>query len=137
MAVSKIWRKLPEKYNLIGKRCSRCSKLYFPARDVCRECGNYKLDDYQFKGEGSVATYSVVRTPVADPEGENYERTCVKIPYVLAVIELVEGPRLTSQVVDCKPEDVEIGKEVEVVFRKLLEKGNHGVIQYGYKFKLK
>jgi len=58
------------------------------------------------------------------------------IPYVMAIIELEEGPRLTSQVVDCDPDQELIGRQVEMVFRRIIEKGDKGVIQYGYKFRL-
>jgi uncharacterized OB-fold protein len=39
--------------------------------------------------------------------------------------------------VDCNNDDIEIGHEVELVFRKIKEEGDDGVITYGYKFKLK
>jgi len=54
---------------------------------------------------------------------------------VLAIIELEEGPKLTAEIVDCSLDEVEIGKKAEGVFRKILEKGKKGVIQYGYKFR--
>ena len=55
----------------------------------------------------------------------------------MAIVELEEGAKLTTQIVDCNPEDVEIGDEVEMVFRKIREEGDDGVISYGYKFRLK
>ena len=133
MAVSKIWRNIPESYNLIGKRC-KCNALYFPKRIVCQECGAYDMEDYVFKGRGRIATYTIIRTPVSDAEHENIEISSRNIPYILAIVELEEGPRLTTQIVDT--EKVGIGDNVKVVFRKILEKGEKGVIQYGYKFRL-
>jgi uncharacterized OB-fold protein len=58
-------------------------------------------------------------------------------PYVVAIIKLEEGAQITSQIVDCDPDMVEIGDDVEMVFRKIKEEGEAGVISYGYKFKLK
>ena len=135
MAVPKIWRKIPEYYNLIGRRCPECESLYFPARYVCKKCGCFKLEEHKFIGKGKIFTFTIIRTPVSDPEGENIEISARHIPYVLAIIELHEGPKLTAEIVDCSLDEVEIGKEVEVVFRKILEKGEKGVIQYGYKFR--
>ena len=52
------------------------------------------------------------------------------------LIELEEGAKLTSQLVDCDVDDIEIGDDVEMVFRKVREDGEDGVISYGYKFKV-
>jgi uncharacterized OB-fold protein len=136
MAVSKIWRKIPENYNLIGNKCKKCSSLIFPARDVCKNCSSIELENYKFIGKGEIVTFTIIRTPVHDPEGENIDIAARTIPYILAIIKLAEGPLLTTQIVDCEINEVEIDKEVEVVFRKIVEKGKKGVIQYGYKFKL-
>ncbi len=56
-------------------------------------------------------------------------------PYILALVELEEGPKVMSQIVDCKPEEVKIGLNVEVCFRKLFEQDEEGVISYGFKFR--
>ena len=135
MAVPKIWRRIPELYNLIGSKCNECDSLYFPSRDVCRECSSIKLKEHKFEGKGQVVTFTVVRTQISDPENELIEIPARETPYVLAIIKLDEGPMLTSEIVDSKPEDVEIGDNVEVAFRKINEHGKKGVIQYGYKFK--
>jgi len=42
----------------------------------------------------------------------------LKTPYVVALIELTEGPRLISNIVGCAPEDVEIGMAVRVQFER-------------------
>ncbi len=136
MAVPKIWRKIPEYYNLMGSKCSECGSLYFPARYVCKKCGHFDLKNHKFNGKGKIITYTIIRTPVSDPELENIEISARNIPYVLAIIKLEEGPKLTAQIVDCSLDEVAIGKKVEVVFRKILEKSRKGIIQYGYKFRL-
>jgi hypothetical protein len=60
----------------------------------------------------------------------------IQVPYVLAYIALDEGDHILGQIVDCDPEDVEIGSRVEMVFRKLGQEGRSGTIQYGYKFRM-
>ena len=57
-------------------------------------------------------------------------------PYILAIIELKNGVRITTQVVDTEPKEVKAGKEVKFVFRKLKDEGKTGVIIYGYKAQL-
>jgi uncharacterized OB-fold protein len=44
-----------------------------------------------------------------------------ELPYAVAVVELDEGPRLVSNVVDCPPEDVKIGMPVDVIFDDVTE----------------
>ena len=93
MAVPKIWRKIPQYYNLIGKSCQKCSEKYFPPRDICPECGAYPLVDFKFSGKGKIETFTIIRSPLSDPEGENLEIYFQKTPYVLAIIKLIEGPK--------------------------------------------
>ena len=134
MTVAKIWRKIPEQYNLLGKKCTSCSELYFPPREICIKCGSYEMENFTFPGKGTIATFTIIRTQQS--EEELNENPCRKTPYVLSIIKLEEEPMLTAEIVDCDVEEVSIGKKVEVVFRKILEKGEKGVIQYGYKFRL-
>jgi uncharacterized OB-fold protein len=57
------------------------------------------------------------------------------VPYIVALINLEEGPRITAQLADVSPNEVKIGMPVEMVIRKISEEGERGVIQYGYKFR--
>ncbi len=134
MTVAKIWRKIPEHYNLIGKKCNDCSELYFPPREVCPKCGSMEMQDFQFAGRGKITTFTIIRTHQKDEETN--EASFRNTPYALAIIQLDGGPMLTAEIVDCDFSEISIGKEVVVVFRKILEKGEKGVIQYGYKFRL-
>ncbi len=122
------WRRYKEIYSLQGSHCNTCGKAYFPARKICPNCRRQgKIEPLPFTGKGKVHTFTVIRSP---PEGfEDY------IPYVIGLIKLNEGPMVTSQVVDCNPEDVYIGMPVETCFRKLRAQEDGGVIIYGFKFK--
>jgi uncharacterized OB-fold protein len=101
MSVARFWRKIPQRYNLIGTRCESCGRHYFPPRSFCPDCRRGgKIIEYRFPGTGKVVTHTVIRSA-----SEQFENTT---PYVLAIIQLDEGPRLTSQVV-AKPEDVAVG----------------------------
>jgi len=97
-------------------------------RRICPSCRREgKIEPLPFSGRGRVYTYTVIRTP---PEGfEEYT------PYVVALVQLDEGPKVTSQVVDCAPEDVYIGMPVETCFRRLRAQNKEGVIIYGFKFR--
>ena len=84
------------------------------------------MEDYQFKGTGTVVTPTVVYQAQT-----GYEMFG---PYCMAIIELDEGPRITSQIVDCAPDSVKPGMKVKSVFRKLGEDSESGILHYGTKF---
>jgi uncharacterized OB-fold protein len=60
-------------------------------------------------GDGAVYTLTIVRQAHIEPFKS-------MVPYVVALIDLDEGPRLMSNVVGCAPEDVKIGARVRVLF---------------------
>lgn len=123
------WRKIRQRYNLIGNECEHCKTKYFPPRVICPKCRRAgKMNEYKFSGDGEILSYTTIYTP---PSGFEILK-----PYTLAIVKLKEGPSLTAMLTDCKEEDVKIGKKVKMVFRKIIEEGNNGVILYGYKFRL-
>ena len=126
MSVPRYWREIKPRYRLLGKECTECGARYFPAKPVC-SCGSTEFKDYKLSEKGKVVTWTVIRNP---PIGYEEYR-----PYVVALIELDDGLRILSQVVDVYPNEVEAGLAVEAVFRKVKEDGKAGIIQYGYKFR--
>ena len=126
MTVARFWRKIPQRYNLVGTKCETCGKVFFPPRMFCPHCRRAgKIVPFKFSGKGKVLTYSVLYS-TADQYADMK-------PYVLAVIELDEGARMTSHVI-CEPDEVYIGMRVKSVFRVLDSEGDDGVIHYGTKF---
>jgi uncharacterized OB-fold protein len=124
--VVRTWRHMQERYNLIGKKCTTCGKVYFPSRTVCPECRRKgEMEDFQLSGDGIVYTYSIVRAPPKDFEKNS--------PYIVGIIELKEGTKITGQI-DCDINKIEIGMPVHTEFRKIKEDGKSGIISYGYKF---
>ncbi len=125
--VAQVWRRIRSMYRIEGNKCEKCGTHYFPPRPVCPTCRRKgELVDHTFKGLGSIYTFSIVRQAPDD-----FKR---QMPYVIAQIELDEGTRLTAQIVNIDPEDVEIGMRVRACFRKIKEFGSGGIIVYGYKF---
>jgi uncharacterized protein len=123
------WRRIPERYRLTGSACENCKTNYFPTRKLCPKCRRKgKIVLKQFSGKGAIYSFTEV---TAGPAGFELE-----VPYVLAIVELSEGPRLTAQVVGVGEKDVKIGDSVEMIFRKIMEDSPEGLIHYGYKFRL-
>lgn len=123
--VPKIWREFPQRYNLIGSKCKNCGKTYFPKRNICPNCKSMDLEDYKLPEYGEIESYTIVRSA---PKGfEQYE------PYAVAIIKLIDGTKIMTQIVDTDFENIDIGKKVKLVFRKLMSNGETGVIVYGHK----
>lgn len=126
MTVPRFWRNLASRYNLLGSQCENCGEFYLPSRPICPVCRrSSKINEFKFSGNGKIVTYTVVYTASDDFD--------MQTPYVLAIIQLEEGPRVTSQVI-CDPNEAEIGMDVKPVFRKISQDGERGVIYYGTKF---
>jgi len=127
MDIPRTWRLRQSRYRLRGSRCKDCGKLYFPQRMVCPQCQTQHMEPHIFKGKGTVYSYTTLYQAPSHFEDS--------VPYVVALIDLEEGPRITAQLTDVSPEEVHIGMPVEMVVRKIREEGERGLIIYGYKFR--
>lgn len=99
------------------QRCRRCQQTQYHYRAVCAHCWSSDLEDLEATGRGTVWTYSVVRRNRSPVFAE-------KVPYVVALIQLEEGVSVFGNVVDCDPEEVEIGRDVTLAFA-IAEDGQH------------
>lgn len=83
------------------------------------------MEEYAFKGTGTIVTFTTIYNAT-----EDFERLT---PYNLAIIQLDEGPKITGQIVSSST-SVKIGMRVRPVFRILGKEGDRGIIYYGTKF---
>ncbi|NUN11171.1 Zn-ribbon domain-containing OB-fold protein [Candidatus Micrarchaeota archaeon] len=128
-ALPLIWRKIPERYTLLGSHCNNCKTDYFPQRTICPHCRSKgKLVDKQMPREGKVYSFTEVHS---GPAGFQHET-----PYFLAIIELPNKVKVLSQLVDSSKDKVKVGAPVKMVFRRIFADGAEGVIAYGFKFKV-
>ena len=91
------------------QQCSACGAFRHPPSPICTQCLSDLHEWIRASGRGTVYTFTVVRQALARGWDE-------RIPYVVAVIELEEGPTYLSNLVDVDPETVTIGMPVEVTF---------------------
>lgn len=87
--------------------CDECEHLFLPPGPCCPKCWSQRLSTRAVSGSGRVFSYVV------------YRRTYhpgMPAPYVVALIELEEGPRMISNVVGCRPEEVHIEMPVQLRF---------------------
>lgn len=97
---------------LMIQLCSACGHHQFPPRSVCVECLDETPAWVEASGTGTVFTFTVQHR---EPPG-----FAGQAPYVIAVIELLEGPRLLSRVM-AEPDGVQIGLPVEVRWATAVE----------------
>ena len=99
---------------LLIQECSDCqSKIFYP-RQYCPECWSGNLKWSQASGKATVYSFTTTQDMV-EP------KFWADLPYVLALVDLEEGIRMMTRIVDCDPETVKIGMDVEVVFEDITE----------------
>lgn len=91
------------------QRCSKCNRFWFPPAVLCPHCLSTEWKWEPVSGRGKVFSF-VVYHRVYHPGFRN------DIPYVVAVIELDEGPRFLSNLIECSSGSVYCGMPVQVVF---------------------
>ena len=91
------------------QRCDDCGTWRHVPREMCAECGSWKWQWQRASGRGTVFTWTTVERPLHPAFRDS-------APYAPVVVEMDEGVRLLSEMVDCAPDQLEIGMAVEVAF---------------------
>jgi uncharacterized protein len=103
------WWEALQRHELYVQKCRDCGDLRFHPRAVCPSCLSSRTEWVSAKGTGKIYTFTVTYQNQASGFRE-------ALPYVMAWVELDEGVKMLSNVVDCPPEQVKIGMPVEAVF---------------------
>jgi uncharacterized OB-fold protein len=98
--------------SLLIVRCGSCGRDHFYPRPFCPHCWSEDVSWVAASGRATLYTYSIVRSNGLPPFAE-------RVPYVAAIVELAEGPRMMTNVVDCDESSLQIGMELEVTWRQL------------------
>jgi uncharacterized OB-fold protein len=91
------------------QRCDACGAWVYYPRARCPRCLSDRLAWNEVSGHGSVLTFTVARQPTARPFSD-------EVPQLLAVVELDEGVRMTTTLVDVEPDAITVGMPVVPVF---------------------
>jgi uncharacterized OB-fold protein len=96
---------------LLLQRCDACAKTYFPPRPFCPDCGSRHVTVVRASGKGRLFSYVIHHRPVPG----------FTPPYAIAVVELDEGPRLMTNIINCPqtPEALQLDMKLEVAFEKI------------------
>ena len=106
-ATSRPFWEAARRHELMLQRCDSCKAFIYYPRTRCPHCMSEHLSWERVSGRGEVYSYTVVWRASS--------RRFADAPYVLAIVELDEGPRLTTNIV-ASPESVKIGMPVMVSF---------------------
>ena len=102
-----------KRHELLVQRCSECGAYRHPPQPMCHKCNSLSVEWVKITGKGTVYSYTVVHTPSGLTPG--FEKD-LPLPVVLVELPDAGKVRMVSNLVECKPGDVEIGMPVEVVF---------------------
>ena len=96
---------------LLLPRCEDCRTVIWYPRPYCPVCASLRITWFAASGRGSIYSFTVNRRGQADLPAYREAGQ-----YVLAYVELEDGPRIMTNIVDCDPDSVRIGQPVELVF---------------------
>ncbi|MFT6582852.1 MAG: putative OB-fold protein [Alphaproteobacteria bacterium] len=101
-------------HKFIIQHCTECDEYQFYPRGVCSHCLSSALEWRDASGKAEVYSFSVnYRAP--------HPGFADNLPFVLAIVDLEEGPRMMTNIVGCDPESVTIGMPVTVVFEDVTD----------------
>jgi uncharacterized OB-fold protein len=106
-----FWEGLRDSRLLI-KHCTACGAFHYYPRPFCPTCWSDDVEWYEASGRAAVYTYSTVYVNDLPPFGP-------QVPYIAAVVELDEGPRMMTRLVDCTKDDITLGMPVQVTYADL------------------
>ncbi|WP_374664613.1 Zn-ribbon domain-containing OB-fold protein [Ramlibacter sp.] len=92
-----------DRQELLVKTCKACGQAHYTPRSHCPHC--FSSDTHWQPASGRAVVYSYAIANRADP------------PYVVAYVQLAEGPMMLANIVACAPADVHIGQAVQVIFQ--------------------
>ncbi len=99
---------------LLIKRCGACGRAHYYPRPFCPYCWSEDVSWVEASGKATLYTWSVVYHNDLPPFVE-------RVPYVAAVVDLEEGPRMMTNVVACETDHLHVGMDLEVAFQQVAE----------------
>lgn len=92
---------------LLLPRCEDCGIVIWYPRAFCPECSSFNISWFEASGRGSIYSFTINRRGQGDYRD---------MAYIVAYVELEEGPRVLTNIVDCDMDRVDVGQQVQVVF---------------------
>lgn len=95
----------------MGMKCRECGAYILPPKSICKKCGSKEFEWVKFSGKGSLHTFTVIHVAA--------KRFLNDAPYVVGVVQLEEGPKITARIVGVdpnKPETIKTGMPLKATF---------------------
>ncbi len=103
-----FWQAARE-HRLAIMRCRDCRRAFFYPRALCPHCHSDAVEWMKASGRGTIYTFTIARRGA----GPAFK---ADVPYVIALVELEEGPRLMTNIVTSDVASVRIGQAVKAIF---------------------
>lgn len=107
--LSKPFWDAAKRHELMMPRCQKCDRFFFYPREECPRCFSRDPQWANVSGRGRLHSYTIVHQP-ANPAFQE------DAPHVYAVIQLDEGPRMISNMVECEFDDLQVDMPVVAVY---------------------
>jgi len=125
---SKLFARRPDgSVEVVGSRCRKCGRVYFPKKRACPDCMAWdEMDEAPLSAKGKLVSYSVSRDPLRG----------FPIPYAFGYVMLPEGIMLYSLFTDCEPyeERLKIGMDMEMVIDLMMtDRYENDIICYKFR----
>lgn len=95
------------------QRCDTCSRPVFYPRAICPHCFSNQLSWIVASGKGTIYTYTVAH--------QAFGPFAAEVPFIIALVELEEGVRLMTRIINAPRERIAIGVSVQVAFTSINE----------------
>lgn len=102
----KFWGKMQETKQLHFQQCKNCETTLHPPRPICYKCHSFDMEWVPAPTKGEIYSYVVYHRGV---------HPGFELPYEVILVELENGQRIVSNMIDCSPEEIYVGMPVEVV----------------------
>ncbi|HEV7564421.1 MAG TPA: OB-fold domain-containing protein [Microbacteriaceae bacterium] len=96
------------------QRCCTCRRVRYPPAPLCPSCLGVEVEWESMSGCGTIVSFVIFRRAYHPAWAD-------RVPYNVALIELDEGPRMISNVVEAAPEALQVGQRVSSVFEAVTD----------------
>ncbi len=111
-----VYSKFLAEHKLMGTRCRRDGRIYFPPRPIAPETLCDDMEWVELAGQGKLVAFTIVYVGTSAMSAAGYSR---QNPYCVGIVELVEGPKISAQILNVdvtRPEQIKIGMPLRVQF---------------------
>lgn len=125
--VAENWRLEQSRYAIVGIHCKKCDAFLFPKMALCSKCHEAEnIEEYFFSNKGTLIQWTIIHAATRGFE--------ISTPYYYGIVELEHGVKVSTQITGVnESKKLKKGMPIEMVFRKLFEDGNQGILTYGFK----